>query len=215
MAGMALLLGAGAAHADPSLEYPVKATYLYKFAGYVTWPADAFASPTAPLVLCIVGADPFGSTLDKAVARQHFDGHPIQVLRLQGTAADAPCHIAYIGAPNSEGVNKTIQGLRQRGILTVSDAPGSEASINFVIAENRVRFEIDQAAAAEAGLGISSRLLNLAVTVKPRPPKPPSSRNQVPNATDTDNVSMVVPARPSIHFQADGLANRRDRRVAP
>lgn len=173
MAALMLLLGAET-RADAALEYSVKATFLYKFAGYVQWPAGAFASPAAPLVVCVVGNDPFGVTLDKAVAGQRFEGHPIQVLRTEGREPEGPCHIAYLGGDSVQRVNQAAHQLRQRGALTVSDLPGSDASINFVLAENRVRFEIDQAAAAQAGLGISSKLLNLAIAVKGRPPRPPA-----------------------------------------
>lgn len=172
--GAALLFYACETSAETSLEYSVKATYLYKFAAYVQWPSGAFASPTAPLVVCVVGNDPFGSTLDKAVAGQRVDGRPVQVLRVDAREADAHCHIAYLGGGDVGRVNQAAQGLRQRGALTVSDLPGSEACINFVLAGNRVRFEIDQGAAAQAGLEISSKLLHLATSVKGRPSKAPA-----------------------------------------
>ena len=78
----ALVAGPVARAQESQLELAVKATYLYKFAPFVEWPASAFDSPTAPLVLCVVGDDPFGDLLDRAVSGQHAGKHPIALRRL-------------------------------------------------------------------------------------------------------------------------------------
>lgn len=147
-----------------SLEYSVKAAYLYKFGIYVDWPSGTFPSPNSPLNLCIVGEDPFGATLDAAVRGQRVDDHPVVVRRLKTLAPDAGCHIAYAGSADAQ---RSTDAARGSGVLTVSEGGGATV-INFVIKDNRVRFTIDDEAAAQNGLGISSRLLSLALNVKPR-----------------------------------------------
>jgi hypothetical protein len=47
-----------------SVEYPVKLAFLYNFAKFVEWPADSYSNPGAPLSICIVGLDPFGSAIE-------------------------------------------------------------------------------------------------------------------------------------------------------
>lgn len=153
-----------------SLEYPVKAAYLYKFGIYVEWPNTAFASPTSPLNLCVAGDDPFSGALDAAVNGQRVDSHPIVVKRLKTFTRDAGCHILYLGTTDTARANQILDAARGNGVLTVSDMPGLGV-INFVIKDNRVRFNIDEEAAAQNGLGISSKLLSLALGVKPRQSK--------------------------------------------
>lgn len=157
---------AGAAD-SASLEYAVKAAYLYKFGLYVEWPPTAFAAPGAALNLCIVGDDPFGSSLDEAVKNQAINGHPIVIRRMKTDAQDSGCHIMYLGAGDVLRTVQNPQAARSKGVLTVSDMPGV-GIINFVIKDNRVRFDIDEEAAAQSGIGISSKLLDLALNVKPR-----------------------------------------------
>jgi protein-L-isoaspartate O-methyltransferase len=155
-----------------SLEYAVKATFLYKFAAFVDWPADAFASPTSPINLCVALYDPFGSLLDQAAAGQRVGERPIVVRRLTTIDPRSGCHILYIGAgAGVEAVAEALAVVHGTPVLTVTDSerdPRATGVINFLIENNRVRFEIDDGAAAANGLTISSKLLSLAVFVKPR-----------------------------------------------
>ena len=160
-----------AADQPESLEYPVKATYLYKFAPFVEWPAGTFASPTSPIVLCVVGADPFGEMLDRAVAGERVGERPIVVHRLRVADRNSGCHIMYISGSPAQSIEAALHTVEGAPVLTITDArhPSSGTGIvHFVIRERRVRFQIDDVAAAQSGIKISSKLLNLAISVKPR-----------------------------------------------
>ena len=101
LAGIAAALAVSApAHAAP--EYAVKAAYLYKFAAFVEWPGASFAAANSPLNLCVVGFDPFGAHLDRAVANQRIGEHPIVAKRLDRAHPDAGCHIAYVAGSKAE-----------------------------------------------------------------------------------------------------------------
>jgi hypothetical protein len=153
---------------DPPLEYQVKAAFLFKFGDYVDWPGSAFQTSNSPATLCILGDDPFGEALDKAIAGKHIGDRPIALRRL-ANVIDAPgCQILFISG--KADVPEVLAAVRGMNILTVTDAaPSARAGIiNFVLKDNRVRFEIDDAAASINGLGISSKLLSLAISTKPR-----------------------------------------------
>lgn len=168
--GMMLLPGKASA-ADESVEYAVKAAFLHKFGSFVEWPATAFASPTSPFQLCVVGEDPFGAALDKAVSGQQIARRPVEVRRLKTVKPDSGCHIVYLAASETQRLAQIIEALRGSSVLTVSDgrSPGAATGIiNFVIKDDRVRFDIDDEAAAQNRLAISSKLLSVALNVKPR-----------------------------------------------
>lgn len=161
--------GAAVAADGDSLEYAVKAAYLYKFGIYVEWPATAFAAPTAALNLCIVGDDPFGAVLDSAVSGQRVDTHPVLVRRLKTIARDSGCHILYLGVADGARAAQLQEAVRGSHVLTVGDTKvGGGGIVTFVVKDNRVRFTVDEEAAAQNGLLISSKLLSLALSVKPR-----------------------------------------------
>lgn len=162
-AALALAAVPAPAAAPPS-DLAVKAAFLTKFPAYVAWPAAARPRPGGAVHICLVGGDPFGRLIDEAARGQQIDGHPIQVRRLNAAAEAAGCHVAYVhGGPTP--------GLEGRPVLTVTDARGGAQGgmIHFVIHQGRVRFNIDRTQAAKSGVGISSRLLSLALTVRQRP----------------------------------------------
>jgi hypothetical protein len=167
----ALLAQFGAAAADNAIEYEVEATYLYKFAPFVDWPAAAYQSATSPVNLCVVGDDPVASVVGKAAAGQSVGPRPLVVRHLALAEPDAGCQIMYIAGSDAQSVAQALAVMKSAPVLTVTDEaahPADRAIISFVVADNHVRFDIDDAAAADAGIVISSKLLGLAHSVKLR-----------------------------------------------
>ena len=168
-AATAITLSMGGARADGSVEYAVKGTFLYKFLPFVQWPASAFAAPNSPITICILGRDPFGSALDKAVADQVVETHLVVVKR-GATLSDLPaCQAVFVSLANPEAQADAVHAFDGKPVLTVTDSTASPAGvIGFVVEQNHVRFDIDDALAARDGLTISSKLLTLARKVTPR-----------------------------------------------
>lgn len=160
------------------LEQAVKATYLYKFTPFVEWPPRVHLSSTSPYTLCVVDGTggggegaAVGDILDRAVAGQTLGDRGFAVRRLARMEADAHCHLLYLGPADPQAAAEALDLVRGKPVLTVTDAardPQIKGIVNFVIREGRVRFEIDNRAAAESGLAVSSKLLNLAVAVRGR-----------------------------------------------
>jgi hypothetical protein len=158
----ALLIGAPAV-AQPT-DTMVKAAFLPRFARYVTWPAAATPKGSDPFILCVIGSDPFGAMLDENARSQSVDGRAIAVRRMDSAVGADGCQIAFVGGTRAA---QFIAELARKPVLTVTDASGSSSGIiHFVMAGGRVRFFIDQSAAAQRRLNISSRLLALAVGVR-------------------------------------------------
>lgn len=153
----------------PSLEYAVKAAYLHKFAPFVEWPAAAYDSPTSPFEVCVAGDEPFGPALDKALDGQRVGQHPVAVRRLARVDGRASCHVLYVAGSEAQSVADALSAVRGKPVLTVTDERSSGPArgvIHFVIDAKRVRFHIDDQAAASHDLTVSSKLLSLALSVR-------------------------------------------------
>ena len=148
---------------SPTLETSIKATYLYKFAPFVTWPES---DPAKPFTICVVGADPFGALLDQAVAGQSYAQRPLQIARMETVTRQSGCDIAYLGGSRAQSVETALQALHGAPVLTVTDERGPDGIIAFRLDAGHVRFRVDEGAAADSGLTISSKLLSLALAVK-------------------------------------------------
>jgi hypothetical protein len=167
--GVCLLLPRPAPAQDNDLAAAVKATYLYKFAAFIRWPSPAAEFPGDVFPLCVVGTeDGFADVLEQAVHGQTIEGRPIVARSLSSSAAASGCAVLY-AAGAGPTAQAAIGAVHDKPVLTVTNSPndsGPKGIINFVIRDNRVRFEIDEAAAAAAGLSISSKLLALAVSLR-------------------------------------------------
>ena len=152
-------------------EYQVKAAFLYSFAKFVQWPADAFADPRAPFVVGVLGDDPFGRILDETLAGKTVLERPIRVRRY-GTAEEAAlAQIVFVGASEEPERQRILKALRGRAVLSTGDGEGFAQSggiVGFTTRDKHVRFEINLSRADEARLKISSQLLKLATIVSPR-----------------------------------------------
>ena len=102
-----------------SLEYAVKATYLYKLAPFVNWPPGTFHSADAPFDICVVGPDPFDDFLEKAVSGHTLGTHPFRIRRMETIGAGDDCQIVFIGYAKPEKVREALQALQGRPALHV------------------------------------------------------------------------------------------------
>jgi hypothetical protein len=149
-------------------EYQVKAVFLFNFAHFVDWPVDAFGQPDAPFAVCVLGEDPFGSTLDDIVRGETINQHPFAIKRLRDLRDIGDCKILFIARSELSRLDEILPALKGRSILTVSEADGLErrgVMIRLLTENNRIRLRIDLAAARAGNLTISSNLLRPAEIV--------------------------------------------------
>lgn len=160
-----LLAWSGARGADGSLEYAVKANYLYKFGPFVEWPAEGFAGPSSPFVVCVMGEDPFGAALDQAVRGQTVHGRSVIVRRPTSLVGAGGCQVLYLGRLRGQTQAEVLKALRDQPVLTVTDAGVGppRGIVHLMLKKGRVRFSVDEQAAEAARLSISSKLLALSV----------------------------------------------------
>ena len=178
VAGCGLLLAgllAFPARAQVAKEYQIKAAYLYNFAKFVEWPAQRFANDQAPLVIGILGKDPVGEGL-QAIAQNHkINGRNIVIKQITTAGEAGNVHLLFFSDDDTR-VMETLAVLKWGAVLTVGESDKFIAAggmINFVHEADKVRFEINAAAAEHAGLKISAQLLKLAKLVHTPPdPKP-------------------------------------------
>ena len=155
----------GRVQAQSSSEYQVKAAFLYNFAKFVDWPEDALGNSNAPLIIGVIGDDPFGGALDQAINGRTINGRAMLVRRLKWGHDLRSCHILFISSSERKRLPQIIQSLRGASVLTVGDMGQFNQQggiINFILQANKVRFEINSRGADQARLKISSKLLSLA-----------------------------------------------------
>jgi hypothetical protein len=167
----ALLLSGGldlSAQTAPAREYQVKAVFLFNFAQFVDWPPQAFPEAQTPLVIGVLGEDPFGAYLDETVRDEKVNNRPLAVQRYRRVEEIKTCHILFISRSEADRLGQILASLKERSILTVSDTEGAaqrDVMIRLVTEKNKIRLRINLQAARAANLTISSKLLRPAEIV--------------------------------------------------
>jgi hypothetical protein len=167
--GVLLLGGLGlSAQTAPSKEYQVKAVFLFNFAQFVEWPPAAFADGNSPLVIGVLGDDPFGAYLDETVRAERVANRAMQVQRYHRVDEITTCHVLFISQSEESRLEQTLASLKGRTILIVSDSDDflqRGGMIQLATSEGKIRLRINVNAARTANLTISSKLLRSAELV--------------------------------------------------
>lgn len=153
-----------------SREYQIKAAFLFNFTQFVDWPASSFSADDAPIVIAVLGENPFGSYLKETVSGEKVKGHPVVVQYYDHPEEIKTCHILFIGLSDPKKTEQVISALKEKSILTISDMTGflqEGGMIKFFTRQNNIRFEINPAAAKAADLTVSSKLLRVAEIFDP------------------------------------------------
>jgi hypothetical protein len=166
-----LLLGGldASAQTGPSREYQVKAVFLFNFTQFVEWPPAAFAVATSPIIIGVLGEDPFGAYLDETVRGEKVNNRPLEIQRYHRVEEIKTCHILFISPSETEKYEQIFARLQGRSILTVGDTEGFAirgGMIRFFTEQNRIRLRVNVGATRAARLTISSRLLRAADVVE-------------------------------------------------
>ena len=151
-------------------EANIKAVFLFNFAKYVTWPQQEIAERSpADIRICVAANDAFFALLQAAVRGEDVDGKPLQPVSPGGLDEARLCQILFVGDANSPDGRAWLNAVKGRQVLTVGDGPlNDELVIAFVRDDDRIRFDINRAAAGRHGLNVSSKLLRLARQVRER-----------------------------------------------
>ena len=157
------------AQARKPAEYEVKAAYLYNFGKFVRWPASVSPASTGAFLICVLGKNPFGSSLDETVRGESIDGKSLSVHYLSNLSEISGCRILFISSSEEHRLDSVLADVGKRPMLTVSDMAdfvNHGGDIELVQVGGKIRFKVNLASAEKRGLALSSDLLKVAVSVK-------------------------------------------------
>lgn len=165
------LMAAGSSNpAEPPqfAENQVKGAFLAKFAMFVEWPGKPEPGSQTPIVIGILGDDPFGPQFELALTKETVNGRPFALKRLKDPQEAGGCQILFVSASESQRLPEILAAIRKQPILTVGDQERfahQGGMINFVKQGGKVRFEVNTVAVQTGGLKMSAKLLQVAIPV--------------------------------------------------
>jgi hypothetical protein len=161
-------------HAQDVTEVTLKGVFIFNFARFTDWPADALP-PSAQVSACVLGDRAVGEALTKAVSSQRLNGRAVVVTILEPGATLPVCHVLYVSSMARPRMSEVVSAVRETPVLTVSDDDAFTrlgGIIQIFIENGKMRFRINPRSAKRARLQLSSRLLALAELVDEEPRSP-------------------------------------------
>lgn len=152
-----------------SKEYQVKAAFLYNFTKFVEWPSAKFADHQAPIVIGVLGKNPFGTALAEMLKERKVNGREVEFKLVSSVAEIRHLHVLFVAASEASRFEGLETALRENSVLGVGETESflsQGGAIMFALEDDKLRFEIDMGSAEEASLRISAQLQKLARKVK-------------------------------------------------
>jgi hypothetical protein len=165
VAALTMRSAAVAAPAAPANEYALKSVFLYNFCHFIEWPESAFSSPNEPLIIGIIGDDPFGSLLKEAIQDESYHNRPITIEHYRTPRDIKHCHLLFVSRSESARLDAIISAIHSQSIATVGETDDfldRGGMIALPTDRNRVHLKVNPAALRAANLSVSSKLLRVA-----------------------------------------------------
>jgi hypothetical protein len=171
LAALGTATGAAAAADDGAgVEYQVKAAFVCKFGNYVDWPPQALGAAGEPFRIGVLASGAVLEEFHRTAAATSVAGRQVEVRKLARGEAPTGMHIVFVSRAMSAQAAEVLAAVQGRPVLTITelDAGNGTGMINFVVVEDKVRFDILLPAISQSGLKISVRLLGVARRVEGR-----------------------------------------------
>lgn len=170
--GLFVCLAVGSAFVVPARaqsreDRSVRAAYVFNLIKYVEWPRRE-----NELVIGFVGDAATGEVLETMLNGRTSDGRAVRVALSPSGAEMAQCSLLYVAQPDVKEMRKALERVEGTSVLTVGETDAfarAGGMVALVNSGDRIQIEVNLEAAQSAGIKISSRVLNLAVIVRPDP----------------------------------------------
>ncbi len=162
------------AQSSAAKEYQIKAACLLNFVQFIEWPAAAFSKPETPIIIGVLGDDPFGNVLEQTFQDESVQGRQLVIKRSHQLEELKNCHMLFIAKSERPRLAEILANLNDASMVTVGEIDEFARAggiINFYIDGGKIRFEVNADSAQRKGLKIGSQLLKRARIVGSDPRK--------------------------------------------
>ena len=146
-------------------EYALKSVFLFNFCRFIEWPDSAFSSREEPIIIGVIGEDPFGPMLEETVRGEKLRGRSIRVEHYRRPSEIGRCHVLFVPGADVGRFDDVLRAVAGRSVVTVGETEAfldRGGMIALTADRNRVRLSINPARLRSENLVASSKLLQIA-----------------------------------------------------
>jgi hypothetical protein len=146
-------------------DYRFHSVFIYNFTKYIQWPA---AQQSGEFVIGVLGTSAISAELEKMAANKMVGTQKIVVKKYKSAAEATDCHILFLPSTSTYNFDDIHKKFKGKPTLVITEKPGlaqKGSGINFIMQDNKWKFELNEAATQSAGLKVSKELSKLAINV--------------------------------------------------
>jgi hypothetical protein len=147
------------------VNYKIHAMFMYHFTKYIDWPEN---KKSGDFVIGVYGNSDIIKELEATAISKKAGGQQIVIKKLNSASEASQCHIIFISSSHSGEMDAIQQSIGSKPVLMVSEKAGlakKGSGINFIIADDKLRFEINKSNIEGKTLKVSGDLLKLGIIV--------------------------------------------------
>ena len=161
-----LFLSSGFKVAGVDTNSKMKAIFIMNFTKLIEWPK---AYREGDFVVGVVGESPLYTELIKMAKTKRVANQSLQIKKFKTANDVGDCHILYVSKNKSQDITSVLSKVKSNSTLVITEKEGfvdKGAGINFIVKNNRQKFELNKKNVEKYKLKVSSNLEALAFTVK-------------------------------------------------
>ncbi|MCU0383673.1 MAG: YfiR family protein [Cyclobacteriaceae bacterium] len=147
-------------------DYKLHPVYIYSFTKYVIWPD---ASKAGDFEIAVLGDSPIIKELNTmASLKKTYDNRTIKVRKIESVAEIGNSHVLFVPAAKSKNLTDILNKVGAQSVLVITEEAGlaqKGSSINFVIKDGKLAFELNQSTLAKQNLKAANELTRLAIII--------------------------------------------------
>jgi hypothetical protein len=141
------------------INYKVHALFLYKFTQYIEWPAA-----NGNYVIGVVGNSPILEELQNIASAKKN----VTIKKLTATSDMSGCHLIFVSEGSSTHLSSVSSKVSGKPVLVISETGSGAkrgAGINFIMVDDKMKFELNKGMVERQGLKVSGDLVTLSIVV--------------------------------------------------
>src|SRR4030042_3322637 len=138
--------------------------FIYNFSRLIEWPAS---DRTGNFVIGTLGTTEVATELETYTKGKKVGTQNIEIIRYKTPAEIQNCHILFVPFARTKQVSEVLAALKGKSTLIITEKSGGldeGAAINFIIVQDKMRFELKPENATKFNIKFSSKLHEMAMS---------------------------------------------------
>jgi len=138
--------------------------FIYNFSRLIEWPANY---RTGNFIIGVLGTTEVAAELEVYTKGKRVGTQTIEVIRYKAPSEIQNCHILFVPFARTKQVTEVVAAMSGKSTLIITEKNGAlneGSAINFIIIQDKMKFELKPENANRYGIKFSSKLTEMSLS---------------------------------------------------